>query len=100
MASKRRRYLDGILAALDRLDVVNAAAIPMRAELRTARCSEAGEQIGGRMGRPMRGGQVVAGKGGPPPSLTCPPKEGLPRFLRGCLRSFGLRRLRCPGFVV
>jgi len=67
--------------ALDRLDVVNAAAIPMRAELRTARCSEAVEQIGDRMVRTMRGDQIVARKGGPPLSLTARHRDGLALFI-------------------
>jgi hypothetical protein len=50
-------------------------------QLRTARCSEAVEQIGDRMVRSMRGDQVVARKGGPPLALTARHKDGLALFI-------------------
>jgi hypothetical protein len=38
--ARSRRCKDGRLAALNRLDVVNAAAIPLRAEPAATRCGE------------------------------------------------------------
>jgi hypothetical protein len=41
--------------ALDRLDVVNAAAIPLRADPTAIRCGEIVEQVGHRIVRTMSG---------------------------------------------
>src|SRR5262249_56426347 len=67
-------------SALDRLDVVNAAAIPMRAEPAAIRCGEAVEQVGHWVIRTMRGDEVVARKRGPPRALAARHKDGLALF--------------------
>jgi len=60
----------GVLATLDRLDVVNAAAISLRADPTAIRCGEMVEQVGHRIVRTMSGDQFVARKRGPPIALA------------------------------
>src|SRR5215831_631203 len=74
-------YLKELSRARDRLDVVHAAAIPMRAEPRTVRCGEAVEQIGHWIVRTMRGDQVVARKCGPPITLAASDQDSLVLFI-------------------
>ena len=73
--------IDTKLATLDWLDVVNAAAVPMRAEPAATRCGELVEQVGHRMVRTMRGDQVVARKRGAPIALAACHKDGLALFI-------------------
>ena len=70
-----------LLATLDRLDVVNAAAIPMRAEPAAIRCGEAVEQVGHWMIRTMRSDQVVARKCRPPIALAARDEDDLAFFI-------------------
>ena len=67
--------------ALDRLDVVHAATIPIRAEPAATRCGEMVEQVGHRVVRTMRGDQVVARKCRPPIALAASDKYGLALFV-------------------
>ena len=69
------------LAALDGLDVVNAAAIPMRTEPAATRCGEMVEQVGHRVVRTMRGYEVVAQKRSPPITLAARDKNDLALFI-------------------
>ena len=63
--------------ALDRLDVVNAAAIPVGAEPAAARCGEVVEQVGHKVACTVRGDEVVARKRSPPVALGACHKYGL-----------------------
>src|SRR5215831_18924207 len=74
-------YLKELSRARDRLNVVNAAAVPMRAEPRTVRCGEAVEQIGHRIVRTMRGDQIVARKRSPPLTFAARDKDDLALFV-------------------
>jgi hypothetical protein len=71
----------GVLAALNRLDVVDAAAIPLRAESVATRCGEMVEQVGHRVARTMRGNEVVARKSGPPIALGARDEDRLALFV-------------------
>jgi hypothetical protein len=65
----------------DWLDVVNAAAIPLRAEPAATRCGEMVEQVGHRVVRTMSGDQFVARKRGPPIALAARDKYDLALFV-------------------
>ena len=67
--------------ALNRLDVVNAAAIPMRAEPVATRCGEMVEQVGHRIVRTMRRDEVIARKRGPPLALAARHEDGVALFI-------------------
>jgi len=67
--------------ALDRLDVVNAAAIPMGAEPVATRCGEMVEQVGHLVARTMRGDEVVARKRGAPIALAARHKDDVALFI-------------------
>ena len=66
---------------LDRLDVVHAAAIPLRADPTAIRCGEMVEQVGHRVVRTMSGDQFVARKRGPPSTLAARDKDDLALFV-------------------
>ena len=67
--------------ALDRLDVVRPAPIPIRAEPAATRRGEMVEQVGHRLVRTTRGDQVVARKCRPPIALAASDKYGLALFV-------------------
>ena len=67
--------------ALDWLDVMYPAAIPMRAEPAAPRCGEMVEQIGHRIVRTMRGDEVVARKRGAPVALAARDEDDLALFI-------------------
>ena len=62
--------------ALDWLDVMYPAAIPMGAEPAASRCSELVEQVGHRVAR-----TIVARKRGPPSALAARDEDGLALFV-------------------
>src|SRR5215471_12580217 len=56
--------------ALDWLNVMDAAPIPMRAEPTATRCGEMVEQVGHRVVGTVRGDEIVARKCSPPIALA------------------------------
>jgi hypothetical protein len=69
------------LAAIDWLDIVRPAAVPMRAEPTATRCSEMVEQVRHRAVRAMSGDQFVARKRSPPIALAARDKYDLALFV-------------------
>jgi len=67
--------------ALDGIDVVHAAAIPLRAEPAATRCGKMVEQVGHRVVRTMRGDQVVGRKCRAPIALAARDKYDLALFV-------------------
>ena len=67
--------------ALDRLDVVHAATIPIRAEPAATRSGEMVEQVGHRVVRTMSGDQFVSRKRGAPIALAARDKYDLALFV-------------------
>ena len=69
------------IGAFDWLDVMNAAAIPIRAEPAATRCGEMVQQVGHRLVCAMRGDQIVARKRSPPIALAARHEDGLVFFI-------------------
>jgi hypothetical protein len=70
------------LLRFDGLDVVTAAAIPLRADPTAIRCGEMVEQVGHRIVRTIGGDEFVARKRGPPIALAARDKYDLALFRR------------------
>ena|SRR6516164_2980068 len=75
------RYTKELSRALDWLDVVHAAAIPMRAKPRTARCGEVLEQAGHRISGPVCREQLGTLVGCFPFAFATGDKNGRARFV-------------------
>src|SRR5258705_7265516 len=72
----RRRGATGAWSA-NRLDVTDAAAVPLRADFGAARRGEALEQARHRAGGTVCGDQLVAPEGGFPVALAASDEDGL-----------------------
>jgi hypothetical protein len=76
------RHFEELPRALNRLDVVHAAAIPLRAEPAATRCGEMVEEIWHRVVGTVRGDEVVAGKCSAPITFAARYKDDLALFIR------------------
>src|SRR5262249_3530716 len=75
------RCKDGLLAALDRLDVVHSATIPVGTEPRTPRCGEVVKQARHRTAGPVGREELVTTEGGFPFALAAGDKNGCARLV-------------------